>query len=190
MNEERVNPWKSIWFQPRMTLTYLVKRRPETWVVMLAVFGGIAQMLGNSFDEIAEPMGWRMVVPKVILWGPIAGMFGLYFASGLIGAIGRKLGGKGRDIHLRTVVGWINLPLMLTAIFSVPSLVYIALVGVSDLLSLVYFGLSLLSGCWSLVILVVGVSVVHQFTIGKAIGCVALAAALIYLPLWLFVLTG
>lgn len=194
MNAERLNPWVSLWLKPRLTLTYLVRRRPETWVVMLAVFGGMAQMLGNSFAQVAEPMGWRMVVPKVILGGSIAGMFGLYLWAGLVGVVGRWLGGKGRDVHLRTVLGWSNLPLMLTAVFSLPSLLYIATMGVSYVLSLVCFGVSLLLGAWSLVIVVVGVSVVHQFTIRKAIGCVALAASLIFVPLvvipMLFVLAG
>jgi hypothetical protein len=58
---EPIDPWLSMWLQPRRTVRHLVDQRPDHGVLLLTALGGIAESLDsmsgrNAADSLPLPV--------------------------------------------------------------------------------------------------------------------------------------
>jgi len=112
-----LNPFWTIWTQPRDTVGRIIAVNPELHVVLLACLSGIGSTLDrasmrNAGDSI--PMAAILVMACVL--GPLAGLFSLWLGSHLIRLSGMWIGGVGNRQHIKTAIAWGAVP----AVFALP----------------------------------------------------------------------
>lgn len=203
------SPFLTIWIRPRDTIRRIVDTNPTRHVLLLAALSGAAESLDRA---IGEGMGDRVSLPIVLVivlaLGPIGGIVTLYVGGWLLRRTGSWLGGVATVEEVRAALAWATIPTTLSRFLS--SLVLIAvfrdeafttltpstdallaarpllelLVGVL-LVGIVVVGVVL--GVWSLVISLKCLGEVHRFSAWRALGAMAIAFAVILIPVLLVV---
>lgn len=176
---------QTIWLRPRDTLRFILKKCPDKYVTPLLIIGGAVSALGNALDgqPLFDAGPWVSLVIIVIIgaiFGPIANMI---FAA-ILSMVGRWIGGEGNYQKTLTVAAWSMVPSIAGVIFLFFQIGYfgpyylffegdieIVALGMTKSEMVLYLlgVLSLIVSIWATVILVIGLSVAHKFTIGKAI---------------------
>jgi len=99
----------TVWLQPRATIRRIVTVDPTYWVVPLAAFGGITQVLSSASRE-TPTRSLATILLGAVVGGPLFGVFALYVAAWLTRLTGRWwLHGLATPDELRTALGWANL---------------------------------------------------------------------------------
>ena len=114
---EEVNPWISIWTEPRVTMRQILNRDSTLLVLILAGLVGIAEALirnpalayGIAYSSIE-----RFMVLVVI--AAVLGVLVLYVGAYLTRWTGGWLGGTATLVSIRTAYAWSSLPKILSAI--------------------------------------------------------------------------
>lgn len=208
MNEEfaaaEINPWWQIWLQPRQTIRHLVDTDPKLhfWVLVIfyglirAVLTGIQTSLGDVFSP-------RQIAGFILIAGPLAGVIGVYFTASLLELVSRLFGGRAEGQSIRTVLAWATLPMVVLAIVGIlPSLVmfgssvftepgvriqqlFLSGNQPDDLLKRGLLGwsvgLEILGSMYFLVVTVIGLAEVQNFSFWKAAGTVFLVLGGLFL---------
>lgn len=188
------NLLKKIWFSPKEAFTFLVQYKYDKHVTLFLILSGIV----NAFDKaISKSMGDSLPLWGVISFSILIGiLFGwivkfLYALS--INWTGRWFNAKGDTKSILRILAYAFIP----SIFSLFLLfikigIYGNTIFQSDYENLhsslldniiywtIYF-LDLILVVWSVVLLVIGISVVQKISIGKAILNLILPAFLITL---------
>lgn len=190
-----LNPWWGIWVQPRQAIRMILETdsRMNYWVLVIfygvirAVSWGILAGLGDQYSP-SEVAGF------IAIAGPMLGIAGVYFTGAVLGLVGRLLGGNAEGKQIRTVLAWAALPMNVLVILALfPSLMIFgqkifsledplvqrAMYGDGTLAGLFTGGLSMwrmmLEGIGSLyyiVIVVIGLSEVEDFSVWKSAGII------------------
>jgi len=174
------NPWRSIWFSPRLTVRQLIEAdgRPS-WVPVffLACLAGVLNVLNEQWAN------GQLHVP--ILAGTLAtlvavGLAGQFAGAWFLGVYGRWRGGVGTAQQLRIAYGWSGAPGAIC--FLIWPLVWIANGGPvrgfpsmqtgGQILAGVLYALTIITPWWSLVLGIAAVASVHRFSVWRAIECV------------------
>ena len=176
-----VNPWLTMWSQPKNTVRALIRSRPAYGVFYLVV---IYALQGFFFYSNWWSLGltahfYTLLIMGVVL-SPLIGLVWLYYAGFIFHLTGRWLKGRAPASHLRTAIAWsklpytINLLMWLVLIFMNPKSVFIqdAAEGPSSIF--VNF-ITMILGIWSLVLLVQSVSEVQQFTVARSAANILIA---------------
>jgi hypothetical protein len=178
INEDRL--LKTIWLQPRHTIRFILKHCPDKYLWGLLVLGGIAGSLGNLAENglLMNLTGFVAFIATVALGGIFGPLFNLIFA-GLIRMTGRWIKGQADFSQILIVVAWSLVPSIASMVFFLARWVYFGndiFLGNTDLSSIfndffiTFTSLADLAlSVWSLVILIVGLSEVQHFGIGRAI---------------------
>lgn len=192
---QELNPWVSMWTQPRATVRHLLES-PTTLplIFILAALGGVSQVLDRAAERnmadtnILLADNYLMIFPIALIAGSIGGIIGLYISSRLVAWSGSLIGGQGDSEDLRVAMAWSNLP-VIASLLLWP--VYIALYGremfteLSPLMEqspMAALGLALIEitlGIWAIVIALKAIGEVHQFSAWKALGACLLAAVIV-----------
>jgi len=201
MTKLSLNPWLRIWFRPRRTMRALIEFDPRYGVVFLASLSGIYRALNQfakkSFGDITS-MSW--IVFYAILFGVVFGNLGVQVYGWLLQWVGGWLGGRASKAAARAAVAWASIPDVILLIgFVIIMAVYGESWFRSDLYTtieanrvltilaiLVPVGTVLL--IWRLVLTIINLSEVHQFSILRSIVTLVIASLLIVCPilvLWL-----
>lgn len=187
-NHATLNPWRSMWLHPRLTVRHLINTNPRYAVLLLAIASGICNVISESIDsDLASRFNLATILGLLLLTGAVAGIIGLYVGGWLIGWTGSWIKGQASNEHIRTALAWSNVPtLWLLLVW----LIMIAATGLeffanqtpnldaSPLLALVMLAgwiATVVLGIWSLVLLVAGIAEAQGFSIPKAIGNLLLA---------------
>lgn len=198
--EEKINPWLSIWIQPRYTMRKILdgNRGP---VILLAALGGIA----DSLARISEKNGYGYnsllgILSMSIVSGIIGGIIGVYIISGLLRLTGRWIGGKGSYEEILTAIAWSNVPTIWSLLiwflgivvfginfFKDASMVLEASVFL-NILSWLFSTLFLLIGVWSIFISVKCIAEAQQFSSWMAVLNYVLAFLVIFIPVLVLVM--
>lgn len=192
---QELDPWLSMWTQPRATLRRIAATDADHGVLTLAALGGVAQVLDRaSTQNLGDEHGVGAILLAAVLAGPIAGVIGIYVGAWLLTVSGRWIGGEAPGAHLRAALAWGNLPNVAGLLLWAPAL---ALVGGEmftsatpqlenqPLLALFLLPLGLLwvaLAVWSLVLIVLGTAQVQGFSGWRALGNLLLAALLFAVP--------
>lgn len=106
-----MNPWSSMWTQPRETVRQLVLAGHDGRVLLLASLAGIAEVLARaSSRNMGDSFAFSNILVLAVLLGPVAGLGALYFWSWLTARTGRWLGGVADADALRVPIAWGGLP--------------------------------------------------------------------------------
>ncbi|MEM6262084.1 MAG: YIP1 family protein, partial [Bacteroidota bacterium] len=173
----------------------------DKFQVPLLVLAGITQ----TFDRaIAKDLGDKFsligVLATCIIVGALLGWISFYFFSALLRWTGSWLNGLADFKAIIRMIAYAMTPSIVALVLLIPM---IAIYGNEmfkadgDIISggifsnIMFYGAALLDailGIWSLVLVVVGLSEIQQFSIGKAMLNMVLASVVIIVPLLLVVL--
>ena len=170
------NPFVSIWTRPRETVRRLVDEDPARDVVILAILGGVAQVVleiivADPAQRASLTLGQAVVAAGIM--GPTVGLLTVYVGAALTAWSGRWIGGHATMQELRTAFGYANVPVIAGVI---PLLILAALIGglpTGDSSPAVYGILILLAlvfRIWAFVLLLKGIGELQGFSAWKAWG--------------------
>ena len=177
-----LNPWVSIWTQPRATIQQIVDSDPEQSVLILAGISGFASTLDSVRDTgLGDGIPWFYIVLICALIGSLLGIAGLYVFSFLLHWTGKWLDGRASQPFIRAAGAWAQVPIIWGLLLWVP---LIALFG-QDLFRSGSFGLEsnpfypyygpilaplAVLGVWSFVLSLHCLAQVQGFSAWKALG--------------------
>jgi len=189
-----LNPWVSIWTQPRATIQQIVDSDPEQSVLILAGISGFASTLDSVRDAgLGDGIPWFYIVLISALIGSLLGIAGLYVFSFLLHWTGKWLDGRASQPLIRAAGAWAQVPIIWGLLLWVP---LIALFG-QDLFRSGSFGLEsnpfspylfpitsigIVLGVWSLVLSLHCLAQVQGFSVWKALGNYVLVIAVVVIP--------
>ena len=194
-----LNPWVSIWTQPRATIQQIVDSDPEQSVLILAGISGFASTLDSVRDAgLGDGIPWFYIVLICALIGSLLGIVGLYVFSFLLHWTGKWLDGRASQPFIRAAGAWAQVPIIWGLLLWVP---LIALFG-QDLFRSGSFGLEsnpffpylfpivstgIVLGVWSLVVSLHCLAQVQGFSVWKALGNYVLVVAVVVIPVTVIV---
>lgn len=109
---EKLNPWISMWMNPRATVRQMLETDPTRHLLLLATLGGIGFFLDQLiYMSLGEDFSTRVMLLMVLLvGGAVVGVVALYLYSLFLRMGGRMLGGVGTAAGCRTAFAWSNIP--------------------------------------------------------------------------------
>jgi hypothetical protein len=191
----------TIWTKPRATIRQIVYIDPTQHVLLLAALAGI----GNAFSRGSMRMApensgdFMSLLAISFVVGPIGGIIILYVAGAILRWTGSKLGGQADSENVRAAVAWSYIPMIAYYVLFIPAELLIFLAGngsTGPFWDILWFGFSLFGlvaaiglTLWSLVILVIGLSEVHHFSVGRAVATALIPLlVLVLIPVTLIVI--
>lgn len=187
--------FSKIWFNPRLVFRYLEQNSYGKYVSVLLVLAGINSATDRAIaGGMGDSMSLLIVLLITVVAGALLGWISFYIYAALISWTGRWLKGRSNTSSLLRVIAHAQIP-------SIVSLILVfAQIGVfgNDLfqtypdltshmpLAVFYYltiFLSTILSLWTFILLIVGVSEVQQFSIGKAILNVLLPIFLFLIPI-------
>ncbi len=168
-----MNPWLSIWNQPKSTIRAIIHSNPTYGVYYLSAFYALQSFffLLNWWSVGLENTFFTLLTGAVLL-SPFVGFIWLYYIGFIFYLTGRWLKGSASAAHLRTVVAWskiphaINLIIWFILIFTNSETVFIQDGGgpSSIFINLIAFLLAI----WSAILLVQGLSEIQEFSTARS----------------------
>jgi hypothetical protein len=170
-----LNPWKTVWWEPRRTIRYLTAYRIDRWMLALAMMAGAVRTLFRLKDP-----GFAGLLVNPLL-GAFGGILSMYVTALLLRWVGTWFGGRARTWDIARAWAWSNVPIV--PVFALLLLIRIGLATAlitdsEDLLNpfrlesvvwgLVALGIVALH-LWSLVIFVVMLSEVQQWPLSRTL---------------------
>jgi hypothetical protein len=168
-----LNPWRTIWFSPRVTVRYLIDaEEPPGWVPVFALgtIGSLLDTVNTWWHASAGQLFQNLALATLF------GILGIWLGPVFMAFYGRRRGGVGRSNQIRVAYAWSSVPIVVGAVGWLP--LWLAggvgyemnAPGDSSTLGLdlIHFGI-LATFVWNLVILVAGIAEIHRFSVWRAI---------------------
>ncbi len=166
---------------PAQAFRKIILSEHKNYVLVIGLFLGIAasfilmwaKQSGNSFDNLFPAMAFGTLI-GVLLSIPLTLLLTLCIHS-----VSVLVGGKGKFRESYGVVGWSFVPMIFLVVFVLP--LQLAALGlfafssnpsayqVKPVVTIVLLGLEGLLILWSIVLLGIGISMVHRFTLLKSV---------------------
>jgi hypothetical protein len=190
-----------IWTSPRSVFRYLHTYQYDKYVSLLLILAGIAK----GFDQAAtKNMGDSSSLPVIIgICVVVGGLFGwitYYFYAGLLSWTGKWIKGTATTKEILRVIAYGMLPSIISLVFVVIQIIVYGeeifkkegnIIRGSTIEDAVFY-ISLLWQftlvIWTMILIVVGISEVQKFSIGKAILNLLFPGFVIMIPIGLIVL--
>lgn len=197
MNNEvqKLNPWLSMWMQPRATIQQIIDDDPKKLVLLLAACSGVFETLSRASERsTGDNLDLPIIFAMAIILGPIGGIIGLYISGALIGWTGRWIGGKASFVQVRAAIAWSMVPFLWLSLLWIPELILFGRemfttemprTQASDFLvfTLISFGVvEIAGGIWTVIVYLKSLGQVQGFSAWKALGNVLLAAFVVIVP--------
>ncbi len=195
-----LNPWFSIWTQPRATIQQIIQTDSEKQVLLLAALAGIGTALDRaSMKNLGDTMDLSSILMIAIIAGPLGGIVSLYFGSLLVRWTGRWIGATGTPETIRAAFAWANVPIIWALLLWLPELGLFGKelftantpeIDASLPLSFTYVGFMLLEttiAIWTIVVFLKCLGQVQGFTAWRALANVLLAASLFIVPILILI---
>jgi len=172
----RPNPWKTVWFSPRLTIQRVIAAEPRpswTGVIALAALHQVfAALRVDPVDGTFSSS--RSVMPAIL--GALQIVFGVLVGPFLLAFVGSWLGGDADADDIRHAVAWSYVPLAIFGLLWIPLLIAFggppagatpqgAAQWLGVLLALVIFA----GGIWTLVLEVIMLAEVQHFAVWRAV---------------------
>ena len=196
------NPWFYILIKTRSTIQLIVDIEPKMLVILLSMVGGIVYMFsnlnGNKSWLILEPCLSATVIVTII--GMVLGIIWLFLYSHIVKITGKILGGESSAENIRTAIAWSNIPIILVLllwifkifyygyeIFIIEDILLLEMKSQFNLLRWVNLVIDLLY-LWSVLLFVICLSEVQNFSIIKSIANLILSMILTVSPILVTIL--
>ena len=187
-----LNPWRSIWLQPRATIRQIVNTDPERHVLALVAANSVMGALITALASALEgQLGLLFLLLIVLVLAPIAAVVMLYLMAVLLRWTGGWLGGVASSRDLRAAIAWGGVPSVIAGAVLLVAMLMPGLdlfptpppeLQASPLL-LATYGLGpkiqSLAALWSVVAIIKCVGEVHGFSAWRALGSYLLAIVLL-----------
>ena len=122
--DKEFQPFKTIWTRPRATVRKIISVDPALHVVVLVCLSGIGSSLDRaSLQNSGNTMPLLVTIGLAIVFGPLAGLFGLWLFSHLVVITGGLLGGFGNREYVKTALAWATVPSLVALALWVPCLI-------------------------------------------------------------------
>jgi signal peptidase I len=175
-----LNPWVSMWNQPRSTIRAIVHSKPAYGIYYLAtVYALQSFFFYANWWSLGLNARYHLLMTLGVIFSPVIGVIWLYFTGLIFYLSGRLLKGTAPSAHLRSVIAWSSIPYSITLlmwlilIFTTPENVFIQ---DADGTSSIFVNLiSLIVGIWSLVLLVQSIREIQLFSVRRSIFNVVLS---------------
>jgi hypothetical protein len=191
-----LNPWRSLWTQPRATIQQLVASDPSKHVLLITAIVGVSNTLSQASQRnLGDRTGLGSILAIAFILGPLFAIAMLYLFAAVLRRTGRWFGGQASSRDLRASTAWSSVPVAVAAVLWIPQL---ALVGremfsaesptlsASVPIALAMLGLHVLeivAAVWAIVLFFKCLSQVQQFSVWKALGNAVLAALAVVVSL-------
>jgi hypothetical protein len=198
--EQTLNPWISMWVEPRETIQQIISSNPTRTVLLLAALSGFGSALDKaSIKSMGDMFELPIIFSIAAIAGPIGGILSLYLGGALVRWTGTWIGGVASSQNIRAALAWSSVPLIWALLIWIPEL---ALIGdelftsetprmdASYTLLLAFLGLSLIElviAIWTLVILLKSLGQVQGFSAWRALGNLLLSVLVILVPILIIV---
>ena len=162
-----LNPWGTIWTQPRKTIRAIVENNPKYGFFSLASILGVSSAFLSIFFYKVSADAIRTSLILNLLIAPFFGILSLYFNSWILQLTGKLFKGNAPFIRIRAALSWSKVPYIL------PICMWLILLVVSpDIIFLkneppTTFFVSLIyavSIVWSFIILLKAIQEVQKFS--------------------------
>ncbi|KFF06212.1 YIP1 family protein [Flavobacterium reichenbachii] len=187
-----VNVLTKIWFSPKQVFTFIETHKYSKYVTLLLILSGISKALDKA---LSKNMGdylpfWGVIICVILIGISFGQLFNLLLAAALKWA-GKWMNGQGDTRSILKIIAYAMIPsicsIFLTAIqFPIygslifqSSLSYLLIESPYYQIYYLYVIIDILLVIWSIILLVIGLSVVQKFSIFKAVLNVVIAAVLI-----------
>ncbi len=185
-SHEPLNPWTSIWLQPRQTIRQIVDTDPTRHVLWLAMGAGAVSALMPVMKHTATlKTSAGLVMLVAVIGGAIVGFVGLYVTGWLYRWVGSWMGGQAKSVEVRAALAWGSLPAF--AEFVIWLLVMLATVGSgafgNPIVGVVMGVVATVLGIWQLVLQCHTLGEVHRFSAWKGFGTFLIPGVLLVIPL-------
>jgi len=193
---QALNPWFSMWTQPRATIQQIVDTDPERLVLILSAVAGFSETLDRAvMKSLGDRLDWPVIIAIAAVAGPIGGIIGLYLGGALIRWTGTWLNGQAPSKNIRAAMAWSSVPLIWALLLWPPELALFGqelfttetpLMDASPGLLYAYLAFALVEttiGIWVCVAFLKCLGQVQGFSAWKALGNVLLASLVIAIPL-------
>lgn len=188
-----------IWLQPKETLKYILKNCPEKYMIVLFMLGGIVDAISRASDKgLGDSRSTLSVLLIAFLFGGILGLITNFIYAWALSATGQWLKGKADASKFRTVIAWSLVPSIASLFLLIPELIIlgddlfksepIVDTTVNSIAWFIFGIMEITLGVWTIIILVKGIAMVQNFTIGKAILNLILPILIILAPFMLLLL--
>lgn len=190
--EYELNPWFTMWTQPRATIQQIIETNPERAVVPLACAAGLSGSLDRaSMNGAGDKLDLAPLLVVIIVIGPLAGLAYLYLGAAALRWTGAWIGGVASSQHIRAAIAWSNLPAIYALVLWVPQLalfgkeIFMTATPTLDANPIPVVGFALADvtiAIWTIVLVLKSLSQVQRFSVWKTVGNLLLASAIIVLP--------
>lgn len=202
--EKNLNPFLSIWRQPRETIRYLLVNKSFWYIAIISFFGAWASGLVSSVDEKSTKDLSELTFTKPnlfveIIMSALSGVVAIFIGAAILAffywIIGKIFGGKGvymdfyKGSMLTMLPYGIMLPLLLLWLIIAPNSFYGITVDSSaiDIIFTLLFGIvAVVLTIFVFIITVVMISEVHQFSKWRAF--FTMIIPIVLLVIFIFVL--
>ena len=203
MSETKFNPWRSMWVKPRDTIRTIARENPRRSLWTLAFVYGLTSLL-NGFQSvpIAMQIGLLPTLLIALILAPLWGYVAMSIWSYVIVLVGKIFKGQATFQTARAAYAWScvpllgNIPIWCLMIFFYANMLFFGMQGqmmLSGPMMLLLFILSvgkLVFAVWSLVIYLVALAEVQNFSVMCAIGTTILTGILIGVVVWVLWIIG
>lgn len=202
-----MNPWLTMWVQPRKTVRMIIDRNPRfRFFILSAIYGfPMALNFAQNLSLGASIPLWAIIVGALIV-STVLGIIGISVGTWLLQFTGRWIGGKGDFLSIRAAVAWSNVPgiatilmwLVLIGMFG--SMLFntqfsnAQFYGVQAGVVFIVFLVQVVASVWGFILLLQGLAEAQGFSVWKALINViipfVIVVAIIWIVGWLIFGTG
>lgn len=120
-----MNPWLTMWGQPRATIRALVHSKPSYGTFLLATIYALQSFFFYAnWWSLGLHTHYYTLLSLGVLLSPLIGFIWLYFNAWLLYVTGQLFRGQAPSASLRTALAWSNIP---TSLNLLPWLIFLAL---------------------------------------------------------------
>lgn len=185
-----VNPWFSIWMNPRSTIRKIVKVNPRFSVFPLACLYSLENCFSLSNHwSLGISFPYYVILLSAIFLTPFLAWVWLYFTGWLLSITGKWVRGHAPRSHLRAALAWSKVPvcvsllLWLIPLLSNPEITFIHIQR--NPFSLFTSIISIILSIWSLVLLIQTIREVQEISIGRSFANIISTLAISFVAFFL-----
>ena len=168
------NPWGAIRTQPRQTIRAIMARNPKYHFYYLAALYGLQNVLFYAtYYSVGLSFHFAIILLLAVVVSPLLGIVYLYFYGWIIHFTGRWLKGKAPFTNVLATLAWSKVPLLINLLMWFILLAFTSegmFIQYTSRPSLYFISaITLITGIWSLVILIQGIREIQEFSIWRTI---------------------
>lgn len=189
-----------IWTEPRRVFKFINDTQYEKYLYILMIFAGIVRAFDRaSSKDMGDHSSLFSIVFGSVILGGMLGWISYYIYAALLSWTGKWLNGTGNTSSIYRMMAYAMIPSIMALVFV---FLQIAVYGqdyfksntdflesniIGSIVFWISFSMEILLSLASLVLMVIGLSEVQKFSIGKAIVNLILPIAFIVVPIVLIV---